>query len=174
MWPRTLMLAGVMTLACAVAGAQNPEPSPQGQVPGPNATQAGTPTDKSPLQPHVQPVPGAMPGSDDVPSTLSEKNARDDELPVAAYRLKTLTDQQRQAIYQSVVGNTRSGRSAAAAGAHSIEVGMVLPPDAPLDPLPTGVANMIPATGGLRYQMVGDKLVLADPLYRQVLAVIGP
>jgi hypothetical protein len=115
-----------------------------------------------------------MPGSDDVPSTLSEKNARDDELPVAAYRLKTLTDQQRQAIYQSVIGSTHSGPSAAAAGAQSIEVGMVLPPDAPLDPLPTGIANMIPATGGLRYQMVGDKLVLADPLYRQVLAVIGP
>lgn len=174
MWLRTLMLAGATSLACATAGAQNPGPSPHGQVPGPNATQAGTPTDGSPPQASVQPVPGAMPGSDDVPSTLSEPNARDDELPVAAFRLKTLTDQQRQAIYQSVVGSARAGQPPSAAGAPNITVGMVLPQDALLEALPTGVANMIPATGDLRYQMVGDKLVLADPLYRQVLAVIGP
>jgi hypothetical protein len=105
---------------------------------------------------------------------MSEQNARDDELPVAAFRLKTLTDQQRQAIYQSVVGSARAGQPPSAAGAPNITVGMVLPQDALLEALPTGVANMIPATGDLRYQMVGDKLVLADPLYRQVLAVIGP
>jgi hypothetical protein len=51
---------------------------------------------------------------------------------------------------------------------------MALPPDVPLDPLPADVANAIPAAGGLLHQMVGDKLVLVDPLYRQVLAVIGP
>src|SRR5262245_35116248 len=169
---RTLILVGAMTLSGAVALAQNAGPSPHGQVPGPNATQAGTPTDGAPPPAQAQPVPGAMPGSDDVPSTISQKNARDDELPIAAYRLKNLTDAQRQAIYQSVVGSTRPANRAVLPPAGDLKVGMALPPDAALNPLPAA-ANVSPAVKDLHYQLIGDRLVLADPLYRQVLAVIG-
>src|SRR5262245_48041630 len=140
---RTLILAGALTLSGAMAVAQNAGPSPHGQVPGPNATQAGTPTDGAPPPAQAQPVPGAMPGSDDVPSTISQKNARDDELPIAAYRLKNLTDAQRQLIYRSVV----SGRAARRAGqppAGNPKVGIALPLDAELNPLPDS-ANVSPA-----------------------------
>src|SRR5262245_41062803 len=156
-----------MTLASALAVAQNAGPSPHGQVPGPNATQAGTPTDGSPPPAQAQPVPGAMAGSDDVPSTISDRNARDDELPTAAYRLKNLTDAQRQLIYRSVV----SGRAASRPGqppAGDLKVGMALPLDAELNPLPDS-ANVSPTVKDLHYQLIGDTLVLVDPLYRQVL-----
>src|SRR5712691_1020697 len=53
----------------------------------------------------VQPVPGAMPGSDTVPSTLSEKNAADDKLITIAYTFKNLADEQRRAIYQALKDN---------------------------------------------------------------------
>jgi len=51
-----------------------------------------------------------MPDSDDVPSTISEKNSRDDKLPVVAFRLKNLTDEQRQAIYRSVMANMQKNQ----------------------------------------------------------------
>jgi hypothetical protein len=107
-----------------------------------------------------------------VPSTMSEKNARNDKLPLAAFRLKNLTDAQLQAIYRSVVVNPSSDKPAGATAARRVEVGMVLPPDALLDPLPVDAVNSVPQVKDLQYHLVGNKLVLADPLYREVLAII--
>jgi len=118
-----------------------------------------------------QPVPGAMPDSDDVPSTMSAKNAHDDMLPVAAFRLKHLTDAQRQAIYQSVLATAKS--DAAPLAAPRVEVGMVVSRAARLDPLPAEAGAVTPEVAGLQYHLVGNRLVLADPIYRQVLAVIA-
>ncbi len=54
-----------------------------------------------------------------------------------------------------------------------VDVGTVLPRNLPLRPLPAEVTNRIPEVKDLQFEFSGDKLVLADPLYHEVLAVIG-
>jgi hypothetical protein len=45
-------------------------------------------------------VPGAPANTDTVPAKYSQKNAADDELITTAYTFKTLSDDERRAIYQ--------------------------------------------------------------------------
>jgi hypothetical protein len=164
--------ARIIDLSAGCILAQNAGPEPQGQVPGPNAAPAQDSTKPSADTKPIQPVPGAMPDSDDVPSTISEKNARDDKLPVAAFRLKNLTDEQRQAIYQSVMANVQKNQPPATSIGTPVDVGTALPRNLPLNPLPAEVTNRIPEVKDLQFGFSGDKLVLADPLYHEVLAVI--
>jgi hypothetical protein len=152
--------------------AQNAGPSPEGQVPGPNATPPQDASKPSASTKPIQPVPGAWPGSDAVPSTLSEKNARDDKLPTVAFRLKDLTDEQRQAIYRNVRASMQKNQPLVESIGTPVEVGTVLPRNLPLSPLPADVTNKIPQVKDLQFGFSGDKLVLADPLYHYVLAVI--
>ena len=121
----------------------------------------------------IQPVPGAMPNSDTVPSTLSPKSAQDDALPIAAFRLKDLTDAQRQAIYRAVMASPTTAKATDAPAA-KLEIGTVLPKDTPLQPLPTDVASGPSDLSRVSFHVVGNKLVLADPLNRAVLAIIAP
>ena len=145
------MLAVVVVAVCGtVASAQN----------------AGTPAS-------IQPVPGAMPNTDAVPSALSPKNAQDDALPIAAYRLKHLTDAQRQTIYHALMANRNAAKPADASTQH-FDIGMALPPEAPLQPVPDDLGRSEPGLSGLQYQIVGNQLILVEPFYRQVLAVIAP
>jgi len=112
-----------------------------------------------------------MPDSDDVPSTISEKNARNDKLPGVAFRLKNLTDAQRQAIYRSVTANMQENQLPTSIGT-PVDVGTALPRNLPLNPLPAEVTNRIPEVKDLQFGFSGDKLLLADPLYHEVLTVI--
>ena len=114
----------------------------------------------------------AMPDSDDMPSTISEKNARDDQLPLAAFRLKNWTDEQRQAIYRSVTANVQKNQPLATSIGTPVDVGTALPRNLPLSPLPAEVTNRIPEVKDLQFGLSGDKLLLVDPFYRRVLAVI--
>jgi hypothetical protein len=163
--------ARIIDLSAGYTLAQNAGPEPQGQVPRPNAAPAQDSTKPSADTKPIQPVPGAMPDSDDVPSTISEKNAQDDKLPVVAFRLKNLTDEQRQAIYRSVMANMQKNQPPTSIGT-PVDVGTAPPRNLPLNPLPAEVTNRIPEVKDLQFGFSGDKLVLADPLYHEVLAVI--
>ena len=114
---------GMIDLSAGYTLAQNAGPSPEGQVPGPNAAPAQDSTKPSASTKPIQPVPGAMPDSDDVPSTISEKNARDDQLPLAAFRTRNLTDEQRQAIYRSVTANVQKNQPLATSIGTPVDVG---------------------------------------------------
>src|SRR6476659_5990716 len=111
----------------------------------------------------IQPVPGAMPNTDDVPSALSPKNALDDALPVAAYRLKDLTDAQRQTIYSALMANRNAAKPTDTSTQH-VDIGMALPPEAPLQPVPADLARSAPGLNGLQYQIVGNQLILVEPI----------
>jgi hypothetical protein len=165
--------ARIIDLSAGYTLVQNAGPEPQGQVPGPNAAPAQDSIKPSADTKPIQPVPGAMPDSDDVPSTISEKNAHDDKLPVVAFRLKNLTDEQRQAIYRSVMANMQKNQPPTSIGT-PVDVGTALPRNLPLNPLPAEVTNRVPEVKDLQFGFSGDKLVLADPLYHEVLAVIPP
>ncbi len=65
-------------------------------------------------------VPGAPANTDTVPAKFSQKNAADDELITVAYTFKTLTDEQRRAIYQALKDQPAS--------AFNAEIGTELPP----------------------------------------------
>ena len=53
-----------------------------------------------------------------------------------------------------------------------MDVQKALPRKLPLSPLPAEVTNRIPEVKDLQFGFSGDKLLLADPFYRRVLAVI--
>jgi len=88
-------------------------------------------------------------------------------------RLKNLTDAQRQAIYRAVMASPNTAKVTDAPAA-KLEIGTVLPSDMPLQPLPTDVASGPSDLGRVSFHVVGNKLVLADPLNRAVLAIIAP
>ena len=43
-----------------------------------------------------------------------------------------------------------------------------------LGPVPADLARSAPGLNRLQYQIVGNQLILVEPIYRQVLAVIAP
>jgi uncharacterized protein DUF1236 len=153
-----------------VAWAQNAGASPGGAVPGPNATQPQAP-DGLAGRKDVQPVPGAMPGSDAVPSTLSAKNAADDKLPTLAYTFKQLTDDQRRAIYQMIKEKAANAAPPGAATT-AAEVSTTLPTSVPLSAMPSEVTAQVPQTSGYEYAIAGDKVLLVSPANRAVVGVI--
>jgi hypothetical protein len=160
------------TLALALFGAgfawgQNAGTSPEGQVPGPNATPPQANAHPPGADSSVQPVPGAMPGSDTVPSIISEKNATDDKLITLAYTFKNLTDEERRAIYQALKSQRASGP------ALNVEIGVELPPSVELRPVPEEVVARVPQTNGYYYTVTGDKVLLVSPETHVVVGEIA-
>jgi hypothetical protein len=143
--------------------AQNAGTSPEGQVPGPNATPPQAAALPSDAKPPVQPVPGAMPDSDSVPSTISEKNAADDKLIVLAYTFKHLTPEQRRTIYQELKDLPPPGP------APSGELGVELPVQVELLPVPKLVSARVPDTNGYQYTISNNKVLLVWPPTRGVV-----
>jgi hypothetical protein len=161
----TTLALGLLT--ATFSWAQNPGPSPQGQVPGPNATQPQADDQSPDGGTSVQPVAGAMPGSDTVPSTLSEKKAADDKLITVAWTFKNLNDEQRRTIYEALKGQPPSGVSPSA------EMGVELPSSFELRPVPRAVVARIPQTDGYQYTVSGDKVFLVSPANRIVVGEIS-
>jgi hypothetical protein len=162
----TLLRSTILAISLfggGIAWTQDAGHSPQGQVPGPNATQPQADQHPASAGTSVQPVPGAMPGSDAVPSTLSEKNAADDKLVTVAYTFKNLTDEQRRAIYQALKSQPPSG------SAPDASVGVVLPPAVELRPVPQEVAARVPQVNSCQYTVAGDKVLLVSPETRAVV-----
>jgi hypothetical protein len=158
-----LMLALLGTVAAAQDAPR--DTGAGGPLPGPNATppQAGSlPPDGSNK---VQPVPGAMPGSDTVPSTLSEKNAADDKLIIIAYTFKNLTDEQRRTIHQAL-------KDKPAGSAFNADVGVELPFGIELHNMPDDVIAQVPQTKGYQYAVAEDRVLLVAPASRIVVAAI--
>ena len=155
----TLLIPGSVGNALAQAQGQEPNPIP------PQDTAVST----SPAN-IVQPVPGAMAGSDAVPSTISQRNASDDGLPTIAYRLKNLTEEQRQAIARSVAANSTqpSGTSNAA----PVVIGTVISHSEGLPSLAPELGDRIPAVKNLQFAVRREGLILVDPLQHAVLAII--
>jgi hypothetical protein len=96
-------------------------------------------------------VPGAPANTDTVPAKFSAKNAADDKLITIGYTFKTLTDEERRAIYQAL-----KGQPAAAFN----DVGTELPPGVELHPVPNEVAARVPQTRGYQNVVAIDRVLL--------------
>jgi Protein of unknown function (DUF1236) len=170
--------AGAFVLAflggVSVATAQQPPPpadaqqqqqqdkaqqTPSGKL-GTEEPSAHAPTEKPPqgavLVNGALAVPGAPTDTDTVPAKFSQKNAADDKLITAAYTFKTLTDEQRRAIYQAL-------KDRPAGSAFNAEVGTVLPPAVELSAMPDEVARRVPQTEGYRYAVADNRVLLVSP-----------
>jgi hypothetical protein len=163
-----LAATAAILLAFSFAAAAQDAPrdtGPRGALPGPNANppeSAAHPDDGSN---RVQPVPGAMPGSDTVPSTMSEKNTADDRLITLAYTFKYLTDEQRQAIYRAL-------KDRPAGTVFNAEVGIELPADVDLHDMPDAVTAQVPQRKRSQYVVAGNRVLLVSPEFRVVVAAI--
>ena len=146
-------------------GTPDTGPQPDGQVPGPNATRPQDRNTNTEAQTLEQPVPGAMPDSQTVPSTISERNAEADKLITLAWTFRTLTDQQRSAIRNALKGK-------ATGAAFNAEVGNVLPPAVRLETIPQSVAQQVPQADGYRFAVTGDRVLLVSPIDPVVLGVV--
>ena len=108
-------------------------------------------------------VPDA-PNTDTVPAKFSAKNAADDALITVAYTFKTLTDEQRRAIFEALKDQPASAVNA--------DVATELPPGIELRPVPNEVTARVPQTRDYRYA-VGNGRVLLVGTSRIVVGVFG-
>jgi hypothetical protein len=161
-----IALGFCVSIAAAWAQDAPRDTGARGPLPGPNATPPGAESHSSAAGNAVQPVPGAMPGSDTVPSTLSIKNAADDKLITLAYSFKNLSDQERAAIYRAL-------KDTAAATAPNADIGVELPARVQLHDIPEDVANRVPQTRGFQYTVADGRVLLVAPIYRVVVAALS-
>ena len=173
-----LALAFVVSVGLAAAQQQPPAADPQQQSqqekaqqtpsgkmgePSSHAPNAGAPANAAFVNGALA-VPDAPANTDTVPAKFSAKNAADDALITIAYTFKTLTDDERHAIYQAL-----KGQPAAAVNA---DVGTELPPAIELRPVPNELAARVPQTKDYRYAVANDRVLLVGTS-RIVVGVFG-
>ena len=184
--PYALLRTGALALAFAagigLAAAQQQPPAPDSQQKSQQEKAQQTPSGQmgkeapSSHAPSAAPpanavfvngalaVPGAPANTDTVPAKFSAKNAADDALITIAYTFKTLTDEQRRAIFEALKDQP--------AAAFNADVGTELPPGIELRPVPDEVTTRVPQTRGYRYA-VGNGRVLLVGTSRIVVGVFG-
>src|SRR5438876_11257895 len=169
LWTSALALVFAGSVGLAAAQQQSPPADAQQRSQQENAQQ--TPSGKmgkeepSSHAPSAQPqqnaafvngalaVPGAPANTDTVPAKYSQKNAADDELITIAYTFKTLSDDERRAIYEALKGQQ-------AGSAFNADIGTELPPGIELHPVPDELAARVPQTKDYRYAVTPDRVLL--------------
>jgi hypothetical protein len=117
-------------------------------------------------------VPGA-PDGDTVPSVHSARTFADDQLPIAAYATRYLTNDQMQTIRSAISNNADASFSRALDG-HA-EIGALVPTGVVLkgmQSLPPALAQQIPSLAGTAYVISENKVLLVNPRTRVVIGVI--
>jgi len=178
---RTSALALAFVAGIGLTAAQQPPPPADAQQKGQQEkaqqTQSGQTGAEEPSShaPSANPpanavfVNGALavpdaPNTDTVPAKFSAKNAADDALITVAYTFKTLTDEQRRAIFEALKDQPASAVNA--------DVATELPPGIELRPVPNEVTARVPQTRVYRYA-VGNGRVLLVGTSRVVVGVFG-
>jgi hypothetical protein len=116
-------------------------------------------------------VPGAPTGGQTVPSKYSAQNAAIDALPIAAMRLRHLTDDQRREIYGQLQG--KAGTLALSPG-HAM-IGAEIPADIALrdlKPAPESVTAKFTELRGTSYLVEGSDVLIVGT-NNVVLAVLS-
>jgi hypothetical protein len=122
-------------------------------------------------------VPGAPKDTETTPAKHSERVAAEDKLPIAAFRLRRLTDDQRREIAQQLASPRRiTPAGDGAVGEHQAIVGALVPSTAldALIPVPEAVAAQFPELRGAGSMRAGGKLLLVDLDNMLVIGVLEP
>jgi hypothetical protein len=141
-------LAFVATTASGSAQILNP---PAESSVGPGAAQR--PPQNNVFVDGALAVPGASANTATVPAKFSEKNAAADLLITVAHTFRTLTDDERRAVYQAL-------KDQPAGSAFNADIGTKLPPGIELRPVPEEVVARVPQTRNYRYAVAKDRVLL--------------
>jgi hypothetical protein len=136
---------------------------------GPSAT--APPSADTILQNGVLTVPGADPDNQAAPAKFSRRTNVADQLPIAAYALKHLSNEQRSRIL------TGLRRDMAMTGSADVEpfVGAEVPTTPQgLQELPDQIIKDLPHLRGLAVVRGGDRILLISSTMQRVLAVLEP
>jgi hypothetical protein len=146
------------------AGTQEPSAKTPGTNPDPQAVFVNG----------VLTAPGAPTDVDTTPSKFSARTAADDQLPIAAYRLRHLGADQRREISQalSAQGNEASGATSDGLAIVGAELPADLAPEA-VHPVPEALAAKFPELRGAGFvRSTDNKLLLVDLDNRLVIGVL--
>jgi hypothetical protein len=191
-------LAFVGAMGAAVAQTNTPQPSRNDPPPAapnlsskdtvPPATDSSLPTRGGKQEPSskiegttteavlvngILSVPGAQQDSQTAPAKFSERSNVADQLPIAAYALRHLSEDQRRGIYKTL--ETRLALSSETSAASSSVVGSEIPTEVALHglmPLSEELVSKLPELRNMAFARAGNKMLLVDPSLRLVLAVL--
>jgi hypothetical protein len=140
----------------------------------PSAKVQGTAKNDDILVNGVLTVPGALTDSETTPAKHSERVAADDKLPIAAFRLRRLTNEQRSEITQLAPPRRITPAGDGAVSEHQAIVGALVPSTAldALIPVPEAVAAKFPELRGAGFMRAGGKLLLVDLVNMLVIGVL--
>jgi len=191
-------LAFVGAMGVAVAQTDTPQPSRNDPPPAapnltskdtvPPATDSSLPTRGGKQEPSskiegtttgavlvngILSVPGAQQDSQTAPAKFSERSNVADQLPIAAYALRHLSEDQRRGIYKTL--ETRLALSSETSAASSSVVGSEIPTEVALHglmPLSEELVSKLPELRNMAFARAGNKMLLVNPSLRLVLAVL--
>ena len=121
-------------------------------------------------------VPGAPTDVDTVPSKFSARTAADDQVPIAAYRLRHLSEDQLREISGKLAGEQGGAFRPAGANDSQIVVGALVPADVALRdlaPVPEPLAARFPELRGAAFMRSAGKLLIVDDANRLVIGVLS-
>ena len=141
----------------------------------PSAKVEGT-AQKGAFENGVLTAPGAPTDVDTAPAKFTARTAADDALPIAAYTMKHLSDDQRRAILEAV-RTERSADPTPTPNADFARVGALVPTAVALSglhPLPDRITSAMPDMSTVMFTRVAEKIVLINPRTRVVIGVVEP
>jgi hypothetical protein len=157
---RKQIWAGALVLALMPAGIAMAQPSPE---------QAGADPKMAPQAPSqvsATAIPGSSPQT--LPSTISAENAAKDK-HWWLDRGQALSPEQKQLIYRSLArGQTANAPDKRIHGVLSEE----LPAEVTPQEFPSELTAQVPSFRGLKYMMLGDKVLVVNPANKTVGAII--
>lgn len=117
-------------------------------------------------------VPGAQPDSQTAPAKFSKRSDEADQLPIAAYALRHLSQEQRDRIEQAL---RRQALSGAPRGQEFDAVGAEIPSSAMLaetEPVPHQLVAELPELKDLRVVRSGQRILLVSATLHRILAIL--
>lgn len=144
--------------------------SEQGGKSEPSAKVPHTNADPNVFVNGVLSVPGAMTDVDTAPAKHSARTNADDQVPIAGYRLKHLTSEQRSEIVQAL----GSERQAGGDGAHAT-IGAEIPSGvaaAMVRPMPASLTDKFPGLRGTGFMRTAGKVLVVDLDDSRVVGVL--
>lgn len=132
----------------------------------PSSKVRGTSKDTDVFVNGVLAAPGALTDTETAPAKHSARIAADDRLPIAAFRLRRLTDAQRREIAQELGAQRRitPASGGASASVHLTTVGALVPAPtlASVVHVPEALAARFSELRGAGFMRVGSNLILVD------------
>jgi hypothetical protein len=128
----------------------------------PSSKVKGTSEDENVFVNGVLAVAGARSDVDTAPAKFSARNAADDRAPIADYRMRHLTDDQRREIV-GLLGKPDEAK--AGAGTAYARIGAEIPAELALNaltPVPDAAAARFPELRGTAFVRAGNKVLIID------------